>query len=92
MILMIVTPFYSLIYRIGVSSCFIAICVMIVLFNFLSVIMPGISKTEKNAKFVRKDIQHLSMVNCNVKTYAMLDNYSQATFMQSEHLGALCVH
>ena len=54
--------------------------------------MPGISKTEKNAKFVRKDIQHLSMVNCNVKTYAMLDNYSQATFMQSEHLGALCVH
>ena len=54
--------------------------------------MPEISEKEKNAKFVRKDIQHLSMVNCNVKTYAVLDNCSQATFLQSEHLGALCLH
>ena len=30
--------------------------------------------------------------NCIVKTYAMLDNCSQATFMQNKLLGALGLH
>ena len=54
MILMIVTHFYSLIYRKGESDCFITTCVMAVLVQFWSIIMPGIARTERNAKFVRK--------------------------------------
>ena len=62
MILMIVTHFYSLIYRKGVSGCFITNYVMVALAQFLSVIMSGIARTESNARFVRKDTQHLYMV------------------------------
>ena len=62
MILMIVTYFYSLIYRKEASGCFITNCVMVVLVQFLSVIMAAIAKTERNAKFVTKDTQHLCMV------------------------------
>ena len=35
---------------------------MVVLVKFLPIIMPGISRTERNAKFVKKDTQHLCMV------------------------------
>ena len=35
---------------------------MVVLVKFLPIIMPGISRTERNAKFVRKDTRHLCMV------------------------------
>ena len=62
MILMIITHFYSLIYKKEVSDCFITNCVMVVLVQFLSVIMPEIARTERNATFVRKDTQPLSMV------------------------------
>ena len=62
MILMIITHFYSFIYRKGESGCFITNCVMFALVQFLSLIMLGISRTERNAKFVRKDTQHLCMV------------------------------
>ena len=59
MILMIVTNFYSSIYRKGVSDSFITNCVMVVLVQFLSIVMPGIVRTERNAKFVREDTQQL---------------------------------
>ena len=62
MILMIVTHFYSLIYKKEVSGCFIRNCVMVVLAQFLSIIMPEIARTEKNAKFVRKETQPFCMV------------------------------
>ena len=62
MILMIVTHFYSLIYKKKVSGCFITNRVMVVLVQFLSVIMPKIARTERNAKFVRKDTQLFRMV------------------------------
>ena len=35
---------------------------MVDLVQFLSIIMPGIARTERNAKFVRKDAQHFCMV------------------------------
>ena len=62
MISMAVTHFYSLIYKKEVSGCFITNCVMAVLVHFLSIIMPGIARTERNAKFVRKDTEPLCMV------------------------------
>ena len=46
MTLMIVTHFHSLIYEKELKGCFIANCVMIVLVQFLSIIMPGIARTE----------------------------------------------
>ena len=142
MILMIVTHFYSLIYKKEVSGCFITNCVMVVLLQLLSIIMLGIARTERNAKFLRKDthptflhgcqgeksnakqqdgnsseeskvnvncatantksdvisisvvpvlVQHKHS-NCVVKTYAMLDNCSQANFMRNKLLGALGLH
>ena len=36
-------------------------------------------------------VQH-KLSNCIVKTYAMLDNCSQATFMRNKPLGALGLH
>ena len=62
MISMIVTHFYNLIYKKEVSGCFITNCVMVVLVQFLSIIMPEIARTDRNAKFVRKDTQPLCMV------------------------------
>ena len=62
MILMIVTHFYNLIYRKGVSGFFITNRIMVVLVQFLSIIMPGIARTERNSTFVRKDTQYLCMV------------------------------
>ena len=59
---MIATYFYSLIYKKEVSGCFITNCVMVVLVQFLSIIMPGIPRKEGNAKFVRKDTQPLCMI------------------------------
>ena len=47
---MIVTHFYSLIYKKEVSGCFIRNCVMVVLAQFLSIIMPEIARTEKVCK------------------------------------------
>ena len=44
------------------SGCFITNCVMAVLVQFLSVTMPEIARTERNAKFVRNDTQPLCMV------------------------------
>ena len=44
MILMIVTHFYSLIYKKEVSSCFITNCVMVVLGQFISIMMQGLQK------------------------------------------------
>ena len=35
---------------------------MVVLVQFLSIIMPEIARTDRNAKFVRKDTQPLCMV------------------------------
>ena len=61
-ILMIETHFYSLIYKKEVSGCFITNCVMVVLVQFLSIIMAGIARIERNAKFARKDTQPLCMV------------------------------
>ena len=62
MVLMIVTNFYSLVYKKEVSGCFIINRVIVVLVQFLSMIMPGIARTERNAKFVTKDTQHFCMV------------------------------
>ena len=59
---MIVTYFYSLVYKKGVGGCFITSCAMVVLVQFLPFIMPGIERKETNARFVRKDTQHLCMV------------------------------
>ena len=142
MILMIVTHFYSLIYKEEVSGCFITNCVMVVLLQLLSIIMLGIARTERNAKFLRKDTHPTSLhgcqgekskakqqdgnsseeskvnvncatantksdvisisvvsvlvqhkhSNCVVKTYAMLDNCSQANFMRNKLVGALGLH
>ena len=142
MILMIVTHFYSLIYKKEVTGCFITNCVMVVLLQLLSIIMLGISRIERNAKFLRKDTHPTSLhgckgekskakqedgnsseeskvnvncatantksdvisisvvpvlvrhkhSNCVVKTYAMLDNCSQANFMRNKLLGALGLH
>ena len=61
MILMIVIHFYSLIYKKEVSGCFITNCVMVVLVQLLSIIMLGIARTERNAKFVRKDTHPTSL-------------------------------
>ena len=61
MILLIETHFYSLIYRKGVSGCFITNGVMVVLVQLMSTIMPGIVRTKSSAKFIRKYIQHLCM-------------------------------
>ena len=141
MISMIVTHFYNLIYKKEVSGCFITNCVMVVLVQFLSIIMPEIATTARNAKFVKKrhpaslygykaekskakqpdgnssdeskvnvncatsntksDVISMCVVpvfarhklsNCNVKTYAMLDSCSQATFMRNTILGTLSLH
>ena len=142
MILMIVTHFYSLIYKKEVTGCFITNCVMVVLLQLLSIIMLGIARIERNAKFLRKDTHPTSLhgckgekskakqqdgnsseeskvnvncatantksdvisisvvpvlvrhkhSNCVVKTYAMLDNCSQANFMRNKLLGALGLH
>ena len=56
---MVVTHFYSLIYNKGVSGCLIKNCTMVALVPFLSITMPAIVKRERNAKFLRKDTQHL---------------------------------
>ena len=62
MILMIVIHFHILTYKKDVSGCFITNCVMVVLVQFLSIIMLGIARTERNAKFVNKVTQLLCMV------------------------------
>ena len=62
MILLIETHFYSLIYWKGVSGSFITNGVMVVLVQFMSIVMLGITRTKRNAKFVRKDTQPLCMI------------------------------
>ena len=42
-------------------------CVKVVLVQFLSIIMPEIASTERNAKFQRKDTQPLCMVIKQIK-------------------------
>ena len=49
--------FYSFIYEKEVSGCFIKNCVMVLLVQYLSIIIPGIARAERNVKFVRKDTQ-----------------------------------
>ena len=44
------------------SGCFITNCVMVVLVQFMSIVMLGITRTKRNAKFVRKDTQPLCMI------------------------------
>ena len=57
MTLMKVAHVYSFIYEKEVSGCFIKNCVMVLLVQYLSIIIPGIARAERNVKFVRKDTQ-----------------------------------
>ena len=53
--------FYSLIYRKGVSVCFVTNCVLVVLVHVFSIIMPQIVRTERNTKFINNKRNPISL-------------------------------
>ena len=57
--------------------------------------MPGSLASKVGPSYRKKVVPVLvrhKLFNCIVKTYAMLDNCSQATFMRNKPLGALGLH